>query len=110
MTKFEKNMSHPESQKNHLLNVSITVDKSQYFKLGGTSKKLVDQTVKTEGVADTGAAVCCAPTSEIGNYGLRKTDLIDTSINLFAADRRKLKIIGCNPVSIKAKRKNKSIA
>ena len=53
--------------KNHLLDVSITLDKPQYFKLGGTGKKPTNQIVKTEGVADTGAAVCCAPTSEIGN-------------------------------------------
>ena len=96
--------------KNQLLDVSVTLDKSQYFKLGGAGRKTTDQTVKTEAVADTGAAVCCAPTSEIGNYGLRKTDLIEKSINLFAADRRKLKIVGCVPVVIKAKRTNRSIA
>jgi hypothetical protein len=89
--------------KNHLLDVNITLDKSQYFQLGGTDKKTTDQTVKTEAVADTGAAVCCAPTSEIGNYGLRKADLFaadrrNLKADLFAADRRKLKIVGCIPV------------
>ena len=96
--------------KNHLLDVNISLDTSQYFKFGGTGKINTNKSVMTEGVADTGAAVCCAPTSEIGNYGLKKSDLIDTNINLFAADRRKLKIIGCIPVVIKAKRTNRKMA
>ena len=96
--------------KGELLDVEIVSDARNYFRLGGVGKIRPVNSVKTESVADTGAALVCAPTSEMGNYGVRKSDLIQSKVILFAADRRRLKIHGFIPVVIRTKRSDRTMA
>ena len=84
-----------------VLPVSIKVDRENYNLLGGNKNSIFrDCQFERESVGDTGAALCCAPAKEIEEFGIKEEDLLQSSLNLFTADRRKLIITGCIPVNI----------
>ena len=90
-------------QRNHLLTVDIIIDEVEYKALGG-KKVLNFRTIRNkfnhEVIADTGADVCCTSPEEIKNYGLEMSETFQSSLQLFAADGRKLNVRGCIPVKI----------
>ena len=89
--------------------VKIEVDKDSYKQLGGEGQLKVAK-VTSETVYFTGAARCCAPTASLKAFRIKESDLFQSSLNLFAADRRKLVIKGCIPVTISMTRNDGSIA
>ena len=61
-------------------------------------------------MCDTGAALCCAPTSTVNTFGIRESNLFKSSLNLFAADRRKLYITGSIPVTVSMRRSDRAMS
>ena len=89
------------------IQVGVTVDKEQYQMLAGVMDPGVDYkypVVKEMGVADTGASVCCSGTAILNALKLSKEDLLGTEVCLYAADRKKLNILGVLPVLVSASR------
>ena len=79
------------------IQVGVTVDKEQYQMLAGAMDPGVNYkypVVKEMGVADTGASVCCSGTAILNALKLSKEDLLGTEVCLYAADRKKLNILG----------------
>ena len=55
-------------------------------------------------MADTGASVCCSGTDILNALGVSKADLIETDVCLYAANRKKLNILGVLPVLVSSSR------
>ena len=84
-----------------ILPITVAIDLENYERLGGVVTSAVSKScLEKESVGDTGAAICCAPPSEIDRLGLKIEDLLQSDLNLLTADRRKLEILGCVPVDI----------
>ena len=86
-----------------MLNVNIELDYEGYADLKGgyvSVEKL--KKCNYEAIADTGASICCAPVSEINCFGLTWKQVMKSFLQLYAADGRKLNIVGCIPVKIAA--------
>ena len=79
-------------RQNNSLTVDIKFDGESYKALGGDQlpKGAIDR-VNVEAVADTGAALCCTPVEEASKMGV-KAQMFQSSLCLYAADRRKLNI------------------
>ena len=91
--------------------IDIALDKEGYKELQGANRSLLHvrnmfKVSNVPAVADTGAAVCCAPSSTAIQMGLRISDTFRTKISLYAADRRRLIIKGYLPVIITARNKD----
>ena len=88
------------------ISVKITVDICKYCILGGTKNldRIVERRVRVK--ADTGATTCCTPLREAGNLGIRIEDTINSSLNLFVADRRRLHVKGCISVIIQGNKRD----
>ena len=83
------------------INVDIKFDPINLIDLGGkVHEEKVPVQRSHEAIADTGAAICCTPISEIEKMGLSKSTILKSNLKLYAADRRQLDIIGCAPVQI----------
>ena len=94
-----------ENKRMRNLQVGIMVDKEQYQELAGVKAPGTDsqhKEVKKSGVADTGASVCCSGTDMLNVLGVSKADLMKTDVCLYAADRKKLTILGVLPVVVSA--------
>ena len=104
----KKQFKSSQIQKNTMV-VDITLDKEGYHELNGVNRSLLNVTNRfnvtdVPAVADTGAAVCCAPSKTVTQMGLKMSDTFRSRVCLYAADSRKLIIKGCLPVSITVKR------
>ena len=89
------------------LPVELRVDKEGYQDLSGTcAPGKVDhrRVTKCSSIADTGASVCCSGSDVLQSLGVHKDDLLETEVNLYAADRKKLTVMGVLPVVIASKR------
>ena len=51
-------------------------------------------------VADTGATVTCGGPDILAALGVRRTDLMPSNIQLFAANKSRLEVLGVLPVSL----------
>ena len=89
------------------MNVSIELDAKNFEQLAGKTTGLRTRTAEVEAVGDTGAAVCCAPAEFVQGLGMKQEELFGAEIKIYAADRRKLDIVGCIPVKIKLKGPNR---
>jgi hypothetical protein len=88
------------------IKVEIAVDKEQYGKLGGRSPGEPlprARTMKAEAVGDTGASICCVDPSLLRSLGVREEELLPTSVPLYAADKRRLRVRGCVPVTVRTR-------
>ena len=56
--------------------------------------------VLQEGIADTGCSTVCAGTDLIGKLGVKRSDLLESSMTLRVADGRRLSVVGAIPVII----------
>ena len=54
--------------------------------------------VLQEGIADTGCSTVCAGTDLIGKLGIKRSDLLESSMILRVADGRRLSVVGAIPV------------
>ena len=100
--KSQKFVPHIPS-KDSLLKIEIQPDSEGLLtlcKISKNEKELVRRS--HEAVADTGAAICCAPVEEIKNLGLNRADIMKSTLKLYAADGRRLEIEGCIPIQISA--------
>ena len=89
------------------MQVGVTLDREQYQELAGVmapGEDCKNPVAKEPGVADTGASVCCSGTDMLQAMGVSKTDLLETDVCLYAADRKKLNIIGVLPVLVSSRR------
>ena len=89
--------------------IDITLDKVGYKDLQGVNRFFLNATsnlniTNIPAVADTGAEVCCAPSSIVTKMGLKMSDTFRTKVCLYAADKRKLHIKGCLPVIISTRK------
>ena len=81
--------------------VDIVFDREEYKAQGG--KKLGTRPLNLydhESIADTGADVCCTSPDVAMKMGLKLSETFQSSLQLFAADGRKLSVKGCIPVII----------
>ena len=98
----QKFIPHTPGTDSHL-EIDIKVDSVSLWDL--CKKEINHKTVIRKGhraVADTGAAICCAPVQEIKELGLKQSDVMRSTLRLYAADGRRLEIEGCIPVQITA--------
>ena len=91
--------------RNNVMHINIKTDGSNYNKIGGRGRLRPIKLTIQEGVANTGASLCCCMANNIRKYGLKEEDLIKSNVSLYAADRRKLKIKGHIQVKITARSK-----
>ena len=90
-----------------VLQVGVSVDREQYQELSGIKSPEEDhqpKVAKQSGVADTGASVCCSGTDVLHSMGVTQQDLLQTDVCLYAANRKKLTILGMLPVIVSSKR------
>ena len=104
----KKQFKSSQIQKNTMV-IDINLDKEGYRELQGVNRSLLSVTNRfnvtdVPAVADTGAAVCCAPSQTVAQMGLKMSDTFRSRVCLYAADSRKLIIKGCLPVSITVKK------
>ena len=88
-------------QEDRSLIVDIIFDREEYKAQGG--KKLGTRPLNLydhESIADTGADVCCTSPEVAMKMGLKLSETFQSSLQLFAADGRKLSVKGCIPVII----------
>ena len=94
---------YDDIQRNYSLTVDIIIDEVEYKALGG-KKVLNFRTIRNkfnhEVIADTGAYVCCTSPEEVKYYGIDMSETLKSSLQLFAADGRKLNVRGSIPVKI----------
>ena len=89
------------------LQVEMRVDRDGYQDLSGTQapgKEECDKVAKCSSVADTGASVCCSGTDILQSLGVDKKELLGTEVNLYAADRKRLTILGVLPVIVASRK------
>ena len=104
----EKSHSGRQIQKNTMV-IDIALDKDGYKELQGVNRSLLHvpnmfRVSNVPAVADTGAMVCCAPSSTAVQMGLKISDIFKSKVCLYAADSRKLNIKGCLPVVITSRK------
>ena len=94
---------YDDIQRNYSLTVDIIIDEVEYKALGG-KKVLNFRTIRNkfnhEVITDTGAYVCCTSPEEVKYYGIDMSETLKSSLQLFAADGRKLNVRGSIPVKI----------
>ena len=78
--------------------VEVEVDQVQFHKLGGVSPGLKIKVMRQEAVGDTGASLCCADPALLPRLGVEESSLMPTSVPLYSADKRRLRVRGCLPV------------
>ena len=61
-------------------------------------------------VADTGACVCCAGPSMLKELGIERAALLDTNMELSAANKKLMTVLGCIPVLLSARSINKEMS
>ena len=76
----------------------VEVDQVQFHKLGGVSPGLKIKVMRQEAVGDTGASLCCADPALLPRLGVEESSLMPTSVPLYSADKRRLRVRGCLPV------------
>ena len=112
-THFRQNKIKEKSYRNQIqkntMVIDITLDKVGYKDLQGVNRFFLNATsnlniTNIPAVADTGAEVCCAPSSIVAKMGLKMSDTFRTKVCLYAADKRKLHIKGCLPVIISTRK------
>ena len=89
------------------LPVEMRVDRDGYQDLSGTpapGREGCEEVAKRSSCADTGASVCCSGTDMLQSLGINKKDLLETEVNLFAADRKRLTILGVIPVIVASRK------
>ena len=89
------------------LQVRVAVDKEQYHELSGTQapgEEHQEDAANQSAVGDTGASVCCSGTDVLRSMKVRQEDLIPTGVCLYAANRKKLTILGMLPVIVSSRR------
>jgi len=70
------------------------------------SKKMVN----TSAVADTGACVCCSGTDLIRELGIDRSALFKTNMELSAANKKMMTVLGCIQVLISARKIDKNMS
>ena len=63
---------------------------------------LSKRTATSSAVADTGACVCCSGPNMLKELGISKAILFDTNMELSAANKKKMTVLGCIPVLLAA--------
>ena len=89
------------------LQVRVAVDKEQYQELTGTQapgEEHQEDAANQSGVGDTGASVCCSGIDVLRSLKVRQEDLLQTGVCLYAANRKKLSILGMLPVIVSSRR------
>ena len=106
-TQTGKYVSCWSGRKMKSLPVEVRVDRDGYQDLSGTQapgKEDNGRVAKRSAVADTGASVCCSGTDVLHSLGVDKKELLKTEVNLYAADRRKLILLGVLPVIVASRK------
>ena len=97
---LDKFVSRPMKQSN-TMEVEITFDVENHLKLGGIApRRKTFEKFKQDAVCDTGAAICCTGALNIDKVGINSSEILQSNLKLYAADRRQLYIKGCAPVQI----------
>ena len=71
---------------------------------------LSKRTATSSAVADTGACVCCSGPNMLKELGIAKTVLFDTNMELSAANKKRMTVMGCIPVLLSARTIDKQMS
>ena len=91
--------------------VEIVIDCKNYSVINKTvmndsfppENKLSKNIVSTTAVADTGACVCCSGPGLLKDLGIDRSTLFKTNMELSAANKKLMNVLGCIPVLISAR-------
>ena len=72
--------------------------------------RLSKRTASSSAVADTGACVCCAGPNMLKELGIERAALFDTNMELSAANKKLMTVLGCIPVLLSARSINKEMS
>ena len=98
--------------------VEIRIDRDNYALINKDIMKnkfphidtLSKRTATSSAVADTGACVCCSGPNMIKELGISKATLFDTNMELSAANKKKMTVLGCIPVLLAARAIDKQMS
>ena len=102
----------------HRTDVEIRIDRHNYSVINKTvmdsvfpsEHKLSKNIVNTSAVADTGACVCCSGPGLLKELGIDRSILFKTNMELSAANKKLMTVIGCIPVLISARTTGKKMS
>ena len=102
----------------HRARVDIRIDRCNYSVINKTimdnmfppENSLSKKMVNTNAVADTGACVCCSGTDLIRELGVDRSALFKTNMELSAANKKMMTVLGCIPVLISAQKIDKNMS
>ena len=91
--------------------VKIAIDRKKYSVINETvtnnsfpsENKLSNNIVSTSAVADTGACVCCSGPGILKDLGIDRSTLFKIDMELSAANKKLMTVLGCIPVLISAR-------
>ena len=72
--------------------------------------RLSKRAASSSAVADTGACVCCAGPNMLKELGIERAALFDTNMELSAANKKLMTVLGCIPVLLSARSINKEMS
>ena len=98
--------------------VEIVLDRHNYSVINKTlmnnsfpsENKLSNKIVNTSAVADTGACVCCSGPGLLRDLGIDRSILFRTNMELSAANKKLMTVVGCIPVLISARAIDKKMS
>lgn len=85
---------------NNRLPITVSVDVQSLTRLRAKPASSTEHTMSCTAVADTGATVTCGGPDILAALGVRRTDLMPSNIQLFAANKSRLEVLGVLPVSL----------
>ena len=119
--KYDKNLGkfvHRSTSDMQLAKVDIALDRHNYAVINKSimdneflsENRLSRNIVSTSAVADTGACVCCSGPGMIKELGIDRSALFKTNMELSAANKKLMTVLGCIPVQISARTINQKMS
>ena len=89
-----------------MMDLQIVLDKESYERLTPSGARIPSKSTMTStpGTGDTGATICCTGVAMLDKLGIRRYNLLKTSVGLTVADKRVVTILGVVPVFITTRR------
>ena len=119
--RYDKNLKRFVQKTGNDMNrtgVKIVIDRHNYSVINKTimdsvfpsETKLSKNIVNISAVADTGACVCCSGPELLKEFGIDRSILFRTNMELSAANKKLMTVLGCIPVLISARTIDKKMS
>ena len=89
-----------------MMDLQITLDRESFVMLSPPGARIPSKSTMTNtpGTGNTGATICCTGIGMLAKLGIKRFNLLKTSVELTVADKRVVTILGVVPVFITTRR------